>query len=256
MNERIKKEFMSIEVPDMKEKIISSLPRKTTKMKKNKNRIRVPVIAAAVILILAVTTAAGGISSMLRIVNGGKYLIVNDEGIAVNPTGFHLAEDVCVKFSEKAIENYTPYITKPPEPAKLYETASKEEMEIFLDIPLYIPEAVINNASLYRLWVMGADGEAVSMHLQVVSDKEVFESFDVYLLGSPGVIGTASEPKIYAIELNEGSAVSTAVAKSRKGGIVGHSLYKEEDAVYHLVVKGKNAVEVLEKAESILAGRK
>lgn len=254
MNERIKNEFMSIEVPDMQEKIVSSLHKQEPKLKVN--RIRIPVIAVAVILILAVTTAAGGISSMLRIVNGGKYLIVNDEGIAVNPTGFHLAEDVCVKFSEKAIENYTPYITTPPEPAKLYETASKEEMEIFLDMPLYIPETVINNASLYRLWVMGADGVAVSMHLQVVSDKEVFESFDVYLLGSPGVIGTASEPKIYAIDLNDCSAVSTAVAKSRKGGIVGHSLYKEEDAVYHLVVKGKNAAEVLEKAESILAGRK
>lgn len=250
MENRIKKEFLGIYVPDMKTKIMTKIQqgKNTESVRKIKPTI---LIAAIVFCLLAIGAAAGGIRSMVKLNRGGKYLIVSDEGIAVNPTGFHF-EEADVNFSEKAIENISGYIFTPPEPANFFETETLIEMEEFLDMKLHIPSAIAENALLYRMWASGAEGEARAVYVQIVPKNEDMGSMDVYLRDSPGVIGTASEPVIYRVDTTQGMSVSTAVAESRKGGMAAHAIYEIDGAMYGLVVKGKNTNEVLEKAEMIL----
>ena len=250
-DERLKEEFFAMEIPDMKEDIMKAAKRENSEHPRRRMKPAAVIVMAAMIALLGITVgaAAGG---MLKLNSGGRIRIKNEDGVIVNPTGFHLDEEVDVPLSEKALENIAPYVFTPGEEAALYETAVQEEMETFLDMPLYLPDAIADGASLYRLWAVGADGAAVSIELQVVAEDERDASMNVYLRGSAAVIGTAGEPVMGEYALPDGTPVSVAVADSREGGMVGHALYKLNDAVYHLRVYGADHDEVIERIEAVL----
>jgi len=74
----------------------------------------------------------------------------------------------------------------------------------------------------------------------------------VYLLDTPGVIGTASEPEMSEYTLPDGTYVSIVVAESRKGGLVAHALYKKDEAVYQLTLTGDNKNDLLTEIKAVL----
>jgi len=250
MENRLKEEFLALETPDMKGDIMKRIHREKTVYTGKKLRPAAVIVIAAVMAVLGVTAGAA-VSGKLNVQSGGKYLLKNEYGIAVNPTGFHLEEDVAYPFSEKALENIAQYITTPPEPANLYETSVREDMEDFLDMTLHLPDAITEEANLYRFWATGAEGEARSIHLQIGTEADV-DVMTVWLLDTPGVIGTASEPEMDEYTLPDGTYVSLVVAERRKGGLVVHALYKKDEAVYQLSLTGENRKELLTEIKAVL----
>lgn len=247
---RLKEAFLALEIPDRKGEIMKAIHQENNAHRVSKRR---PALIAAVVLIIALLGIAAGAAAggLLQVKSGGKYMLENEDGIVVNPTGFHIAEDVNFPFSETALENISQYITTPPEPFRGYETAVQEDMEIFLDMSLHLPASIAEEADLYRLWASGADGEAVSIHLQIGMDEE-YDIMDVYLRSSPGVIGTFSEPEKEEYALPDGTHVTIVIADSRKGGLTGHALYKKDGAVYHLQLFGDRKKELLTEIEAVL----
>ncbi|MBR4961253.1 MAG: hypothetical protein IKY52_10180 [Clostridia bacterium] len=250
MENRLKEEFLALETPEMKGDIMKRIHQEKAVYTGRKLRPAAVIVIAAVMAVLGVTAGAA-VSGKLNVQNGGKYLLKNEYGIVVNPTGFHLDEEVAYPFSEAAMENISQYITTPPEPANLYETAVREEMESFLDMTLHLPEAIAEEANLFRFWASGAEGEARSIHLQIGTEADV-DVMTVWLLDSPGVIGTASEPEMDEYALPDGTYVSLVVAERRKGGLVAHALYKKEGAVYQLSLVGENRKDLLAEIKAVL----
>ena len=247
---RMKTEFLSLEIPDGKGEIMRRIHQENVGHTRRKLRPAAVIVIAAVMVVLGVTAGAA-VSGKLNVQSGGKYLLKNEYGVVVNPTGFHLNEDVAYPFSEAAIENISQYITTPPEPANLYETSVRNEMEAFLDMTLHLPEVIAEEANLYRFWAVGAEGEARSIHLQIGTEADV-DVMSVYLLDTPGVIGTASEPEMSEYTLPDGTYVSIVVAESRKGGLVAHALYKQEEAVYQLTLTGDSKNALLTEIKAVL----
>lgn len=247
---RMKTEFLSLEIPDGKGEIMRRIHQENVGHTRRKLRPAAVIVIAAVMAVLGVTAGAA-VSGKLNVQSGGKYLLKNEYGVVVNPTGFHLEEDVAYPFSEAAMENISQYITTPPEPANLYETSVRKEMEAFLDMTLHLPEVIAEEANLYRFWAVGAEGEARSIHLQIGTEADV-DVMSVYLLGFPGVIGTASEPEMSEYTLPDGTYVSIVVAESRKGGLVAHALYKQKEAVYQLTLTGDSKNDLLTEIKAVL----
>ena len=250
MENRLKEEFSAMEIPDMKGDIMKKIHQEKAVYTGRKLRPAAVIVIAAVMVVLGVTAGAA-VSGKLNVQSGGKYLLKNEYGVVVNPTGFHLEEDVAYPFSEAARENISQYITTPPEPANLYETSARKEMETFLDMTLHLPEVIAEEANLYRFWAVGAEGDARSIHLQIGTEADV-DVMSVYLLGFPGVIGTASEPEMSEYTLPDGTYVSIVVAERRKGGLVAHALYKQEEAVYQLTLTGDNKEDLLTEIKAVL----
>ena len=203
MENRMKEEFLTLETPDLKGDIMKRIHREKPVYTGKKLRPAAVIVIAAVMAVLGVTAGAA-VSGKLNVQSGGKYLLKNEYGIVANPTGFHLDEDVAYPFSEAAMENISQYITTPPEPANLYETSVQKEIETFLDMTLHLPGVIAEEANLYRFWAVGAEGEARSIHLQIGTEADV-DVMSVYLLGFPGVVGTASEPEMSEYTLPDGT---------------------------------------------------
>ncbi len=252
MENRLKEEFLSIEIPDMKEDIMKAVKKEKNTRERRRIKPAAVIVMAAMIAVLAVTVGAvaGG---MLKLNRGGKIRLMDENGVIYNPTGFHLDEEVDVPLSEKALANIKPYVFLPRTGTEstFFEAADPAEMEAFLDMPLVLPQSIVRDANLYRLWASGANGEAVSIMVQIgtAEDADVME---VYLRGSPGVIGTASEPVMESAMLPDGTPVSVAVAKRKSGGLVAHALYQVNDAVYHLRVYGSTKWALLNQVQEIL----
>ncbi len=248
---RLQAEFSAMEIPDMKGEIMSAIRQGKNGHTGRKLRPAAVLVMAAVILLLGIAAGAA-VSGKLNVQSGGKYLLKNEYGVVVNPTGFHIDEEVAYPFSEKAMENISQYLTTPPENIRHYETAVREEMEAFLDMSLHLPEAIAEGADLYRLWPSGGvDGEAVSIFLQI-GMGEHYDIMQVHLLDTPGVIGTASEPEMSEYTLPDGTYVTIVVAERRKGGLVAHALYKKEAAVYQLTLTGDSKKDLLTEIKAVL----
>lgn len=251
---RMKTEFLSLEIPDGKGEIMRRIHQENVGHTRRKLRPAAVIVIAAVMVVLGVTAGAA-VSGKLNVQSGGKYLLKNEYGVVVNPTGFHLEEDVAYPFSETARENMAQYATTPEGPYGMYEimyeTAMQQEMETFLDMKLHLPESVANEANLFRFWGSGAEGEDRSMSLQIGTEASV-DVMMVWLLDTPGVIGTASEPEMSEYTLPDGTYVSIVVAERRKGGLVAHALYKQEEAVYQLTLTGDSKNDLLTEIKAVL----
>ncbi|MBE6615283.1 MAG: hypothetical protein E7631_08270 [Ruminococcaceae bacterium] len=254
MENRLKEEFSAMEIPDMKGDIMKKIHQEKAVYASRKLRPAAVIVIAAVMVVLGVTAGAA-VSGKLNVQSGGKYLLKNEYGVVVNPTGYHLEEDVAYPFSEAARENMAQYATTPEGPYGryeiMYETAILQEIETFLDLKLHLPESVANEANLFRFSGAGAEGEDRSMCLQIGTEASV-DVMMVWLLDTPGVIGTASEPEMSEYTLPDGTYVSLVVAERRKGGLVAHALYKKEEAVYQLTLTGDNKKDLLTEIKAVL----
>lgn len=251
---RMKTEFLSLEIPDGKGEIMRRIHQENVGHTRRKLRPAAVIVIAAVMAVLGVTAGAA-VSGKLNIQSGGKYLLKNEYGVVVNPTGFHLEEDVAYPFSEKALDNIFQYSTTPQGEYQrydaMYETSGQGEMEDFLDMSLHLPEAIAKEANLFRFWATGAEGELRSISLQIGTEADV-DVMSVYLLDTPGVIGTASEPEMSEYTLPDGTYVSIVVAERRKGGLAAHALYKKEEAVYQLTLTGDSKNDLLTEIKAVL----
>lgn len=247
----LKDEYLAMDVPEMTDGIMAAVRRDDCR-KKRKLRPGAVVVLAAVIALLGVTVGAVT-GEMLKLNSGGKIRIKDENGMVVNPTGFHLEGDVDVPLSEKALENIGPYVglPRPGEDSAFFETDDLAVMEEFLDMPLALPESLAEEANLYRLWASGADGEAVSIHIQIGTPEDA-DAMTVYLRDFPRVVGTASEPEMDRTSLPDGTPVSLVLAESRKGGLVVHALYRKNEAVYHLTLLGESKKELLADVQTML----
>ncbi len=251
MEKRLKEEFLSMEIPEMKEDIMKAVKQGNNTRIREKRRIKpaAMIVLAALIAVLAVSAgaAAGG---MLKLNSGSRYQFRDDGGNTVRPEGFHLDTEVDAPLSEKALANVAPYVFPSGAMPTLFETREPEAMEEFLDSSMLLPEAITADTSLYRLWALGENGNPVTLYVQAVREDDL--SMDVYFRsGSINVI-TGSDPAYYEYRLPGGIPVNIAVAESRKGGMTGHALYESGGAVYHLAVSGRNTKNVLEKLHTIL----
>lgn len=249
---RLKEEFMSMEIPEMKTEIMAKIHHKTDGHPRRKVRPAAIAVMAAMLAIFAVTSGAVT-SGMLNLKHGSKYHFMDADGNIVKPTGFHLEEDVDVPLSEKAMDNITPYIHLPLTDEEIisYNTVSPEEMEEFLDMPLVLPDHIKSEAVLYELRAYGTDGNAATIYLRVQTEDNP-DTMRVYLRGTPGVIMTASEPEMEEYALSDGTPVTIATAKYEDGGLVAHALYRKNDTVYHLRTFADGKRELLENAKAIL----
>ncbi len=251
-NNRIKEEFLAMEVPDMKTGILAAIRQKKAVSHRRRMRPAAIAVIAAMLALFGITVGAGT-SGMLNLQNGSKYSFLDADGNIVKPTGFHLEEDVDVSLSEKAMDNITPYILPlTAEEERFFETVSLEEMEEFLDMPLVLPDKIKEEAILYQLRVYGGiDGNAVSilLHIQTADNPD---AMSVYLRGFPGVIMTASEPDMEDYTLSDGTPVTIAAAKYQEGGLVAHALYRKDEAVYHVRVFADSKHELMENVKEVL----
>ena len=249
---RLKEEFMAMEIPEMKSKILAAVHRKPLAQPRRRVRPAAIAVLAAMLALFGITVGAGT-SGMLNLQNGSRYYFTDASGNLVKPTGFYLEEEVNVPLSEKAMENITPYLWFPAEgeTSRDFETSSLETMEEFLDMPLILPECVKEEATLYRLNAAGNDDKPVSIYLHIQTAENP-DAVIVYLLGTPGVIMTASEPEMEEYTLADGTSVRIAVAKSQKGSLVAHALYRRDEAVYHVRVFADSKRELMENAKAIL----
>ena len=251
---RLKEEFMAIEIPEMKPEILAKIHRQTDTHPRRRVRPAAIAVIAAMLAVFGITAGAvtGG---MLNLKNGSKYYFTDADGNIVKPTGFHLEGEIDVPLSETALANITPYLWFPAEgdTKREFETPSLEEMEEFLDMSLILPESVKTEAVLYRLNAAGNDGRPVSIHLHIQTAENP-DAMSVYLLDNPDTIMTASEPEMEDYTLPDGTPVTIAVAKYQEGGRVAHALYRmdEEGAVYHLRTFADSKRELLETAKAIL----
>ena len=251
-NNRIKEEFLAMEIPEMKTGILAAIRQKKAVPPRRRMRPAAIAVIAAMIALFGITVGAGT-SGMLNLQNGSKYSFMDADGNIVKPTGFHLEEDVDVPLSEKATDNITPYILPlTAEEERFFETFSLEEMEEFLDMPLVLPDKIKEEAILYQLRVYGGiDGNAVSilLHIQTADNPD---AMSVYLRGFPGVIMTASEPEMEDYTLPDGTPVTIAAAKYQEGGLVAHALYRKDEAVYHVRVFENSKHELMENVKEVL----
>lgn len=249
MENRLKEEFLAMEIPEMKEDIMKAVKKENSAREGRRMKPAAVIVMAAMIAVLAVTVGAvaGG---MLKLNSGSRYLFRGDDGTLVRPDGFHLDEDVNAGLSEQALANIAPYVFASGEPATLYETADLNGMEEFLETVMYLPKAAVEGTSLYRLWAVGENGDPVTLYVQAVREDDL--SADVYFRTGPINVITGSEPVYYDYNLPDGTPVSIAAAESRKGGMVGHAFYEYDGAVYHLRMSGKNTETVLEKLCAVL----
>lgn len=253
MENRLKEEFLSMEIPEMKEDIMKAVKKEKSTRTREGRRLKpaAVIVMAAMIALLAVTAGAVA-GEMLKLNRGGKILL-NVNGVVVSPTGFHLEGDVNVPLSEKALENIRPYVAsaKPGEVSRDFETDDLSVMEEFIDMPLVLPRSLADEANLYRLWASGTDGEAVAIHVQIGTPDDV-DVMMVYLRSFPRVVGTASEPDMEQAYLPDGTPVSIAVAERTKGGLVAHALYRKNEAVYHLTLTGESKKTLLADVQAVL----
>lgn len=251
-NNRIKEEFLAMEIPEMKTGILAEIRQKKAVPPRRRMRPAAIAVIAAMIALFGITVGAGT-SGMLNLQNGSKYSFMDADGNIVKPTGFHLEEDVDVPLSEKAMDNITPYILPlTAEEERFFETVSLEEMEEFLDMPLVLPDKIKEESILYQLRVYGGiDGNAVSilLHIQTADNPD---AMSVYLRGFPGVIMTASEPEMEDYTLPDGTPVTIAAAKYQEGGLVAHALYRKDEAVYHVRVFADSKHELMENVKEVL----
>lgn len=249
---RLKEEFMTMEIPDMKTGILTKIHRENHVRPRRKMRPAAIAVLAAMLALFGITVGAGT-SGLLNLQNGSRYSFMDADGNTVKPTGFHLEEDVDVPLSEKAMENITPYIHLPITDDEIisYQTNSPEEMEEFLDMPLVLPTQIIEKAILYELRAYGTDGNAAAIYLRVQTEDDP-DDVSVYLRGTPGVIMTASEPEMEDYALPDGTPVRIAVAKSQQGGLVAHALYPKNEAVYHVRVFENSKHELMETVKAVL----
>ena len=251
MENRLKEEFLKMEIPDMKEDIMKNAKKENAPRERRRIRPAAVIVMAALVVVLAVTVgaAAGG---MLRLNRGGKIL-VNVNGGVVNPTGFHLEGDVNVPLSEKALENIRSYVSssRQGEVSRYFETDDLSVMEDFLDMPLVLPENIEKEAILYELRAYGTDGNAATIYLRVQTEDNP-DAMRVYLRSTPGVIMTASEPEMEEYALPDGTPATIAAAKYQEGGLVAHALYRKNDAVYHVRVFADGKRELMENVRAIL----
>lgn len=249
---RLKEEFMAMEIPDMKTKIMAAVRQEDSTRPRRRLRPAAVAVIAAMIAILGITSGAVT-SGMLNLKNGSKYYFQDADGNIIRPTGFHLEEDVDVPLSEKALANITPYVHLPisDEDIRSYDTASLEEMEEFLDMPLYLPDSIESEASLYQMRAYGTDGTAVTIYVHVQTEDNP-DAISIFLRGFPGVIETASEPEMEEYALPDGTHVSIAIAENKKGGLAAHALYRRNDAVYYLRMSGDGKRGLLEDVKAVL----
>ncbi len=251
-NNRIKEEFLAMEIPEMKTGILAEIRQKKAVPPRRRMRPAAIAVIAAMIALFGITVGAGT-SGMLNLQNGSRYSFMDADGNIVKPTGFHLEEDVDVPLSEKAMDNITPYIHLPITDDEIisYQTVSPEEMEEFLDMPLILPGHITSRAILYELRAYGTDGNAATIYLRVQTEDNP-DAMSVYLRGTPGVIMTASEPEMEDYALPDGTSVRIAVAKYQEGGLVAHALYPKNDAVYHVRVFADSKHELMENVKEVL----
>ena len=251
-NNRIKEEFLAMEIPEMKTGILAEIRQKKAVPPRRRMRPAAIAVIAAMIALFGITVGAGT-SGMLNLQNGSRYSFIDADGNTVKPTGFYLEEDVDVPLSEKAMDNITPYIHLPITDDEIisYQTVSLEEMEEFLDMPLVLPTQITEKAILYELRAYGTDGNAATIYLRVHTEDNP-DAMRVYLRGTPGVIMTASEPEMEDYALPDGTPVTIATAKYEDGGLVAHALYRKNDTVYHLRTFADGKRELLENAKAIL----
>lgn len=252
-NERIRKEFSEMKIPDMKAEILAKL--NTPKKSSPRRRIRPVLIAAALILVLTVAVGAAA-SGMIQLIPGSRVYFRDEDGNIVRPQGFHAAESADVSLSEQALANIAPYVFDPglgQEPT-LFETSVRAEMEALIDMPLVLPEAVQERATGYRLWAAGANGEAVSIHVQIQLDGNWGgDSVNVYLRGSIGSYITAGDPEISTYTLPDGSTASLSVSETLSGTWSVFAFYPRDGAIYSLRIHGgESKKEALREVKAIL----
>jgi len=251
-NNKLKEEFVAMEIPDLKPEILAAVRRESAVRPRRRMRPAAIAVIAAMIALFGITVGAGT-SGMLNLQNGSRYSFMDADGNIVKPTGFHLEEEVDVSLSEKAMDNITPYILPlTAEEERFFETVSLKEMEEFLDMPLVLPDKIKEEAILYQLRVYGGiDGNAVSILLHIQT-ADTPDAMSVYLRGFPGVIMTASEPEMEDYALSDGTPVKIAVAKYQEGGLAAHALYRKDEAVYHVRVFADSKRELLDDVKAVL----
>ena len=252
--ERIRKEFSTIEIPDMKPEILEKLHTENAPVPRR--RIRPVLIAAAALILVLTVTVGAAAGGMIRLIPGSRAYFRDDSGNIVRPQGFHAAESAHVPLSEQALANIAPYVFDPGpgQAPTLFETSVRAEMEALIDMPLVLPEAVQERATGYRLWAAGANGEAVSIHVQIQLDGNWGgDSVNVYLRGSIGSYITAGEPEIHAYTLSDKSTASLSVSETLSGTWSVFAFYTRDGAIYSLRLHGiENKKEALREAKAIL----
>lgn len=252
MDNRLREEYLAMPIPEMKENITDAIRSQKRSHPRRKPKLAAVAILAALIVLVPVTVGAA-VGGALYLKTGSRFEVVDANGYRVRPNGFQLEEDICAPLSEQAMTNITPYIFTPGDgKATVYETADRKEMELFIDRPMYLPQAA-DEAVLYRLWAAGADGKAVNIYVQIqIESEELQGDMDVYLLGGNLNFLTFGEPKMYEYALPDGTPVTIAVADTKDGGKVAMAFYKYEDAVYKLSLSGKNSRDLLRDVHAVL----
>ncbi|MBE6560268.1 MAG: hypothetical protein E7662_04015 [Ruminococcaceae bacterium] len=249
MNEKkLKEEYLAMEIPAMKTEIMDAIA--SPKAKRTHRRIRPAAAAVMAMLCLCMLMSAAAAGSML-LQEGSRYYSLDSDGNKVKPNGFHTDEDINAPLSEKALANIAPYVFSAGDPATLYETEDRAEMEEFLDYLFRLPTAV--DAEFYRMWACGTADEVVSLYVQIpLTGAWENGSIDVHLRGGPLNILTGSTPKMYDYTLTDGTSVSLASYKTMSGANAVSALYMDNGAVYHITLRGGSKNELLLQMKSIL----
>lgn len=251
-NNRLKEEYLAMEVPELQEKILAGVRAEKTGHPRRKLRPAAVVAVVVTVAVLAVTAGAVA-NGVLRLQYGSYYKFLDGDGNIVQPTGFHMADSVDVPLSETVLANIMPYVYLYDEDETCFHTADPAGMEAFIGRAMHMPECLTEEAEGYRLWAYGTPEYAATIYVEIVPmDAHSDASVKMYLRSGPINILTESTPKLDTYTLSDGTPVSIAIADSLQDGKVGFAFYRYADAVYQLRVQGTTVSEVRSRIETIL----
>jgi len=153
-NNRLKEEYLVMEVPELQEKILAGVRAKKTGHPRQKLRPAAVVAVAVMVAVLAVTAGAVA-NGVLRLQYGSYYKFLDGDGKIVQPTGFHMADSVDVPLSETVLANIMPYEYLYDEDETCFHTTDPVGMEAFIGRAMHMPECLTEEAEGYRLWAYG-----------------------------------------------------------------------------------------------------
>ena len=251
-NDRLKEEYLAMEVPELREKILEKAKREKTV--RTQRKLRPAAMAAVVLMIAVLAVTAGAVTNgIIRLQYGSYYRFVDDAGNIVKPTGFHMEDGVDVPLSETALDNIMPYVYLYDEDETCFHTSDPAGMEAFIGRAMHLPECFAETAAGYCLRAYGTPEYAATIYVEIVpEDAQDDVSLKMYLRSGPINILTESTPKLYAYALPDGTPVSIAVADSLQDGKVGFAFYRYADAVYQLRVQGTTVSAIRSRIEQIL----
>lgn len=249
IDKKIREAYRDVDVPDLKAGILAAVAAKDPKRVHRKIRPAAAVLLSAVFLTMLMSAAAAG---SLLLQEGSRFYYRDSDGNRIKPDGFHLKDDADVVLSEKALANIAPYVYAPTDPAMVYETKTRGEMEEFLDYSMRLPNLAAN-VSRYEMKACGNSPDAASVYVQIRGEDAWKDcSVSVYLCNVFLNVRTASTPKLYDYTLPDGTPASIAIYTAMSGADSAAGMYKDNGAVYHITLRGDNKKDLLAQMKAIL----